>query len=57
MDDTGPSGSVTGSGDERRDTRLYHAQQLTSATEKDKKHAKEGGIAAAVTKQTAARFS
>lgn len=40
-----------------RDTRLYHAQQLTSAIEKDKKHAKESGIAAAVTKQTAGRFS
>lgn len=49
MDDAG--------GDEGRDTRLYYAQQLTSATEKDKKHAKESGIAAAVTKQTAGKFA
>jgi hypothetical protein len=32
-------------------------QQLTSPAEKDKKHARESGIAAAVTKQTAGRFS
>ena len=48
---------MDGGDDGRDNTRLYHAQPLTVLAEKDKKHAKESGIAAAVTKQTAGRLS